>query len=300
MVWYFFGDDSWAARKSVDAVASEQQARIKFVDKSDLAEKSVVSLLSQGGGLFDKDLLVLRNVGGWAKSYQEELLEALKKYPDSLCVIWEREKVDRRSKVYKTYGKQGKEFVVPGRQQLMLWVKEEVRESGGEIEDKAAEVLVDRVGGDRWRLKSELMRLMLMSEVIKSGDVEDSVPVSAEAEVFEMLEALVDGRRGVAMKQMKTLLSGGESEFYILSMLAYQFRTLLAVRDGIDRGFTANDIASKGKMNPYAVQKSMGPAKKKPAIVWREDLRKILATDFLIKQGKAEARTALQMLMLSL
>lgn len=300
MLWYFFGEDSWAARQAVAAVAGERRARICWVDKSDLIDKSAAARLSQGRGLFDRDLLVMREVGSWLKEDQEDLLEALVKYPDSLCVIWERAKIDRRSRIYKTYAQQGREFRVPSNQQLKLWLMEEARGGGGEIEDGAAEVLVDRIGGDRWRLKSELERLKLMDKAVRIKDVKDSVEKDGEAEVFAMLEALTSGQMEKAIGQIKILLNEGRSEFYVFSMLAFQFRTLLLVRNGIDRGLGVDEIAGKSGMKSYPVQKSMASAKKKTVVGWREDLRKVLATDFLIKQGKADARTALMMLIVNL
>ena len=83
-------------------------------------------------------------------------------------------------------------------------------------------------------------------------------------------------------------------------MLAYQFRTLLAVKDGILAKQREFEIVRAAKLHPYVVQKSMPVARRWERNALLAALTRILATDFAIKQGKVEARTGLLLLVLGL
>jgi DNA polymerase III delta subunit len=99
---------------------------------------------------------------------------------------------------------------------------------------------------------------------------------------------------------VEALMARGESEFYVLSMLAYQFRALHAIRRGQEQGWGEEKIARAGGLKPYAVRKNFSHARQAPAAYWREMLARILATDFAIRRGRVDARTALLMLVLTL
>jgi len=86
------------------------------------------------------------------------------------------------------------------------------------------------------------------------------------------------------------------SEFYIMSMLAYQFRVLLIIRAGLDAGLNQQVIAREGKLHPFVVQKNSQVAGQASLDFWRDALTKIMATDVAIKQGRIDARTGLLML----
>jgi DNA polymerase III delta subunit len=126
------------------------------------------------------------------------------------------------------------------------------------------------------------------------------VPPAPEAEIFSTLQALVGGRRRQALKSIEVLLREGHSEFYILAMLLYQFRTLLIVRAGLDSGQRVHDIVREGKLKQFAVEKNLPYARRFSRSFLMAILTKVLATEFAIKQGKVDPTTGLMMLVLGL
>ncbi|HBE90451.1 MAG TPA: hypothetical protein DDW41_04555 [Candidatus Andersenbacteria bacterium] len=54
------------------------------------------------------------------------------------------------------------------------------------------------------------------------------------------------------------------------------------------------------KIKSYSVQKNWEVAKRRPAVVWRDALTRVLVTDWAIKQGRMDARTGVLMLVAGL
>jgi len=164
----------------------------------------------------------------------------------------------------------------------------------------AARTMVQRLGSDRWRLIGELEKLALTVINITVAEVTAVVPEPEQAEIFSVLDALARGEKGRAIEGIQVLLEEGNGEFYILAMLAYQLRTLFVVRSGIDQGLKQFEVVREAKIKSYSVQKNWEVAKRRPAVVWRDALTRVLATDWAIKQGRMDARTGVLMLVAGL
>lgn len=291
MIHYFYGEDSFAAREAIEALAKQQGAQLEWLTADTLTPQELTVRLSQGDrGLFGKTLVVVRDASRLPNAVQERLVAPAFAGQASSLVAWDEGQPDRRSLVYRTWKEQARDFATPTEVELIAWLQREAKQRGVTLEDAAGRALLTRLGHDRWRLLSELERLSLGHKKITVAVIEREVDVVAEAgEVFELLSALVHGQRHVAMRQLEGLLTAGESEFYILSMLAYQFRMLYLVSRGKTRG-----------LNPGAVRRSTSVARERPAAAWLENLTRVVATDFAIKQGKTDPRTGVTMLVLGL
>lgn len=287
---YFYGEDTLAAREAIGSLAKQEKAQIVWLDKEELADQSLGERLGQGGrGLFGKHLFVVRDGTKLPAAIQHDILQAAKAATTE-WVLWDREAPDKRSKLFKTLRRGSREFSRPERTELIRWSMAEAQKRGTLLNQAAASLLIERVGSDRWRILSEIERLSLMTDTISREEIEATVVAKEEAgEVFAMLDALVQGNRREVLRRSEELLQAGNSEFYVLSMLAYQFKILWMLASGAD-----------AEVHEYVRRKNMGLARKHPAGYWLEQLSRILATDFSIKQGKVDARTGLTMLLLSL
>jgi len=300
-IYYFYGEDTYAAREEIGQLADKEEARIRWLDKEDVVEQGAGQLLSQGGGgLFGREIVVVREPSAMAASTQDELVAALKVAPEGVYVLWDRAEPKKRGVVYKEFGRLARQFIVPSSGELVRGLVAWAKEDGVEMDVAAAHLLVERVGLSRWELMSELEKLMLRHKKITEELVRENTSETMQAEIFNVLDALVRGDRERAILGVKTILEEGNSEFYLLSMLAYQLRTLFVVRAAIDLGERQFDVVKEAKMKQYSVQKSWEAAKRRPAAFWREALTRVLATDFAIRQGKVEARTAVLMLVVGL
>ncbi len=298
MITYFYGEDTYGAWQAIIDLAREHAATLRSLDREDLEKQHLGIWLEQSsGGLFGKDLIVIRDPATFPKALQQAIAETLKKMPAALGVLWDREEVDRRAGLFKFLTPYAKEFAHLDQMALERWLAEEAKKRHVAIEPAAGRLLIERVGFDRWQLASELEKLSLQHHTITAEHVQRTVPEgSGQAQIFQMLDAMTRADAPSTMRQLDTLLTAGHSEFYILSMLAYQFKTLLAIRRGIDQGLATPAIAKEEGIHPYVVGKQLSLARSFARSQLLNNLTKVMATDFAIKQGKVDARTALLML----
>jgi len=300
-VLYFYGEDTYAAREAIGVLAEKEEVRVRWVDKEELTGQGAGQVVAQGGGgLFGKEMVVVRDPSELAKGAQEELARALQAAGSGLFVLWDRVEPKKNQVVCKEYARQGRRFAVPEVRDLCGWLVKLAKDRQVELDYRVAQLLVDRVGLSRWELAAELEKLALVKKEIGEREVSEAVPASAQAEVFAVLDALARGAKERVVAGINNLLAQGNGEFYILSMLAYQFKTLLVVRRGIDQGKKQFEIVRESGLKQYSVQKNWEAARRRPAEFWRAALTRVLATDYAIRQGKVDARTGVLMLVAGL
>lgn len=291
-VFYYWGDDTWAARQALDVLAQEAAARIRFIDRDDLERDHAV--LGAGASLFGRVLMVVRDAGTLPAALQRAVAAALSQ-PGVFCVLWDRGKLDRRGVLFRQFGRAAQEFAVPAERELAGWVLAEAQQRGVQITPHEARQLIEHTSGDRWRIGQELDRAAALGELAI-----EHYGADGGEDVFAVLAALVRGQRTAALHGVQALLAAGHGEFYLLSMLAYQFRTLLVVRSGLDAGLPPFGIVREGQVKSFAVQKNLPVARQREAAVWQEALTRVLATDTAIRGGRVEPRTGLLMLVAGL
>lgn len=289
MFRYFYGEDTFGARQEIDEIANREGARIEFLDREDLEALSLSERAAQGvSSLFGKNLLVVRDPSEMPKGIQGDVVKTTGS-PAGLGIVWDRRE-KRNIKLAKAAGRRARHFPALDSAVLVSWLEGEAVRLGVKFGSGAAQAMIQRLGRDRWRLGCEVARLSLRHDVITPSTIRREVPEAAvQHQIFAVLDALVGGRGGQAIQMVQDMLAAGENEFFIFSMLAHQFRSLYLVASGNTQG-----------LHPYVVEKNRRVAVSRPAAAWSEDLTRITAADFAVKQGKAEAPVALTMLMLAL
>lgn len=301
MVRYFYGQDSYAARQTIDELATSLKATIVFVDRSDIEQESLAARLDKGGsGLFGRQLLIVRDPSAFPASLQAGLVAVAESKGSLEIVLWDRVKPDTKSVFWKTYKKHGQEFATLPSHELRQWLVETAAAFGATLDVSAGEELVRRVGQDRFRLMSELEVLTLRFKKVGREEVIQAIADSKVPEmIFALTDALLAKNRERALLVLDGLIASGESEIGLLGFIASQVRTLLLVQAGVQAGLSANEIAQRYGLKPYPVQKNTPIARRYSRGELLDMYTRILATDFAMK-GRVEARTALIMLVMGM
>ena len=207
---YYYGADTYAAREAIGALAEKRV--IRWLDEPELQEKGLGDWLDSATGLFGDELVVVRDLSRMKKATQTAVCGVAKEYVGKADgVVWDRELPDKRSGVWKTFKPAAREFSGLGAGELTSWLQAVAKEQGAQLMLEAATVLIGRVGVDRWRLRSEVMRLGLQFGTIDVAAVEAETASSVQAEIFATLDALVAGKRGEATRNVEALLADGNS-----------------------------------------------------------------------------------------
>jgi DNA polymerase-3 subunit delta len=263
----------------------------------------------------DKKLIVLRNLfsakGGPASGWQEDFLEQIKKINDAkdIVVIYENDKVDERTKFFKTLKKETKcqEFDFLAGAQLNKWVSQEFEKYGSKIDSQAQDMLLNFVGSNLWQLENEIKKLAFFSAqggpasgwkktIITKEVVELLIKSKTENDIFKTIEALASRDKKQSLIYLQKHLENGDNELYILSMIAYQFRNLLIIKELAERQEPYGLIAKKSGLHPFVVQKTFYLCNKFSMEQLKKIYHKIFQIDSDIKVGKIDPELALELL----
>jgi len=127
-------------------------------------------------------------------------------------------------------------FALPDEKAMDAWVSAEVKRQGGAIESEAARELSQHVGNETSIASQEIAKLLMyvnFSRSITAKDVIELVSDEGSADVFVMLDAMVEGRAREAQSLMHRLLEEGPPEV-ILGAVSHRFRQLILVREALD------------------------------------------------------------------
>ena len=194
---------------------------------------------------------------------------------------------------------QEEELSAPTGEALARWVKSTAETKGASISPSAIRSITDLVGSDLWTLDQELEKLALFcsGREIHEAAVGEMVSQVREASIFAAVDAMIDGRPGVALRLLHQLKQDGREAPYIISMVERQLRLLALARDSMDRGLPQSELRGRlGTSSDFVVRKTAEQARRHPMpeIIWRYN--RLLETDLAIKRGKLEPDLALELL----
>src|SRR5262249_29280521 len=112
---------------------------------------------------------------------------------------------------------------------------------------------------DLRRADNELIKLVSYvdgARPINEEDVALLTPYVAEARVFDMVDALAEGRANAALHMLHRLLAEkDEDPFRVYGMIVRQFRLLLTAKEFLASGGYPNQMAESLGMNAYVAKK---------------------------------------------
>ena len=164
------------------------------------------------------------------------------------------------------------------------------------LDRATAQALIDRVGFDAYRLKNEFSKAA--GYVGPGGTVTvavlgETITPSPEYDAFEMLDALLDGKRKKGYAMLLNALDRGESPLSLAGFLEGRLKLILSAREHLDRGLDPRAAARQLPGSPYAAQIAVKNAQKRTTGALRQAVADFAAVDGNIKQGIYRDRDAL-------
>lgn len=272
----------------------------EFSDKVEVTE-----LISQLQTLpfFAARRLVVVDGSAFSRSrVPEQLLDFLPQLPESTCLLWLDESVDKRSALYKRFKEGGYvcELKRQDAQTLSRWGAQYLARAGKKIRGSTMELLVELCGTQMSYLASELEKLIAYTgerEVVEDGDVRAICSAQAESRVFEMITQLSLGHREAALRLYQDLLELREPPMRILFLLGRNYRQLLQARELLQEGRGRSELATALSLSPWAAGKLMEQARGYSPEALRARFRRCLEMDEAIKTGQLSDRMAVELLL---
>ena len=165
-----------------------------------------------------------------------DALVALKDRRDTVLVVL-AEKVDGRSRWVKAFGTGAVVRCDPPRKgaALAAFIAAEASRQGVALERAAIALLAERTGPQLLVLRQEIAKAALFAgpgEKVKAKHVAESTSDVAEEPIWDLTDAIGEGRCGDALALLGKMLRAGSAPPAILGAFVNHFRKLTSIRNG--------------------------------------------------------------------
>jgi DNA polymerase-3 subunit delta len=330
LIYVLFGDDDYTKDKQVAGLkaklgdATIVSMNLTQIDGDRLTMGALLESCDAMPFLAAKRLVVVRDfltrfeprkdAGGEAEAPRpkrdRELEDALKGYlpnlPESTHLVFVEGKFSDQNPFYAAINganKWVKPFKTPQGAELQEWIRQQVKEAGGQIAPQASTLLAAYVTDGLRHLSLEIDKLVSYTggkRPIEPADVENLVSEVLQSSIFQVVDAIAthSGKRAIGL--LHTLLDHGASEIYILAMITRQFRILLQVKEMGGAGATVQEVQSKLHLHPFVVEKGLNQARSFTMERLEAIYRRLVEVDTAIKRGRMEPELALDLLVVDL
>jgi DNA polymerase-3 subunit delta len=262
--------------------------------RSSVEKKQDESDDSDNGG-FD-----LNSNTGSHKDRQNALLELIAQVSDQTCLVFVEAKFDKRLKsMLKVVQENGIVAEMPYENPKILkqWVEAECKQRGLTITSGAADSLVDRCELSMRVIWSELEKLFLYTEYVKTNGIDEetidliSLP-DLRGNIFDLTDAISKGDTGRALVLLDTLIRQRQPLQLIQFMFARHFRQLICAAESRD----SNLLIKKLKVPPFVAGRLLQQARQFSLPVMERIYELSFESDMMVKTGRMNDRLVVETL----
>ncbi len=255
----------------------------------------------------DKRLLMIRNSSFFQKNGRKEegekLLDFIQDIPETTCMVFIEEKVEKTGKLYKAIAKMGQvvEFAPLKEKEMVAWLQKVCKAGGVILSNTMAYHLLQVTDNHMENLEQELQKLIAYkggTGEIEKQDIDTVCSVSLEAKVFDLVRAMGEKNAEKAVSVYRDLLTLKESPYMVLSLIARQFRMILTSALLSQEGDTQPEIAEKIGVRDFAVREYIKQSRNFTKEKLEKAIQDCLQTDIQIKSGNMAEDLAVELLLI--
>ena len=305
MIILLYGKDTYrSSQKLKEIIKKYRESGKTGIDFAifNLPDMDKIKSKIQSISMFDeKKLIVLKDIFENDDFLKEFFKYAskhkLKEKNNVIVVIYEKDDIKLKPEI-KNQVNMYQQFNPLSEFSLVRWIINEVRKRNGAISKFSAQKLAYILGNDLWRVSNEIDKLISYKngEVITEKDIDSLISRKIEADIFKTIDAIAGRDKKTAVRLIHNHLFRGEKEVYLLSMLTFQVRNLIKIKDLQEKGVPYYNLHKRTNLHPYVVKKLTGYSNKFDLNELRYIYKKILETEIEIKTGKINPRVALDLL----
>ncbi len=186
---------------------------------------------------------------------------------------------------------------------LSQWIQSRVTQQSGSISRQAVNILMELIGSDLYTMANEIDKLVSFTggRMIEEKDVRMVVSAAQEADVFIMVNAIMDWKSGLAEQILQKLLQNGVAPSQVLVLLARQIQVLIQLKELKSQKRPLAEIQGKlGIAYGFIWDKISRRAEKYTSERLKEIYQSLLETDLAIKTGRFDGDLALNLLVAEL
>ena len=259
------------ARLRAIAEAESGSGGVELLEGDAATPEAVALALRSMTFAMGRRFVIVDGVERWKESDVETtLVPALAGIaPDTTVAFFAREDARAKApaKLAAAVKKAGGEVVAERAlkpRELPRWVVAEGERLGVKLEGAAAKALVSQVGDRQQRLLRELEKLALEhgeGATIGVEEVEAAAALSAERQVWGLVDALVGRDRAHATRAFLELRAQGETLPRLVPLMARRIRDVLAIAERLEAGESPAQIKASLKTSSWAADRRIKEAR---------------------------------------
>jgi DNA polymerase-3 subunit delta len=209
-------------------------------------------------------MVLVRDLAAMVAEELSRLTDYLESPSPTTVLVALSSKVDKRMKIYAAASKKKWLHVLEAPRQVAPWIRAEAQARGVKIAGDAVGRLADAVGADLSRLALVLDQLALYAGdlPISVDDVDDLVADTRERTVFELTDAIGEGRLTDALAAVSALCDQRASGVGVVVMLARHVRQMALIHGGKAADLGKAELAAKVGAPPFVVERLTAQARR--------------------------------------
>ena len=312
-VLHYFGDDAFSRREAYDALRAAHDADGALTTNTIRLDGPRTSLAELTAAAMTVPFLAayrLVRVDGLCAPYNlpqnappgrrrrrpegwDELPQRLQDVPDTTLLVFLDDDLDRGNPMRALIADaaESKQFSPVKGRRLSEWVHRRAQEARLHLTGRAERALIDRVGVDMAALASEIEKLRLYAgdATVDEYVIHVLCPRNAEAEIWDLTDAVGQGRPGPALRALDTLRGEGRQTAPLLGALANQMRRILIAQEILAQGGDEGAVKERLKFrHPYPAQKLTEQARRFDPARARVALRRIRECDAAVQRFRRQ------------
>ena len=204
------GEDAFRSKQKLNDIIKEYRAKHKSglnlvrFQENNLEFDKIKQMIEMVSMFDEKKLIILENVFN-NKSFQDIFFEYVKKSKlknnqEVIVVIHHSGKI--AISIFKSKLNMLEKFDFLKGNDLVNWIKKQVKKNNAEIDSEAIRKLIAYVGNDLWQMNNEINKLISYESggIINGNDVDLLVNAKTDINIFGMLDALAQRDKRTAFQ----------------------------------------------------------------------------------------------------
>ncbi|MFH1643285.1 MAG: DNA polymerase III subunit delta [Patescibacteria group bacterium] len=309
MIIFLYGPETYLLSSKLREIVDRYKLihksglNLRFLEGNNFTFQDFRDEFQQTSMFKEKKLLILSDIFS-NPDFKEGFVKSIKNFieREDVIVITEREKILSTDKLFQKLKKLAtfQEFKNLERKPLEAWVNKEFLKYGFKIQPQALKLMIENIGSDLWYFYNEIQKIVNYKKsdeeaMVTVEDVELLMKFKASVDVFKTIECIAKKDKKRALRLIKNHIEKGDSPLYLLSMIAFQFKNLLIIREAIEKNKEYYSIAKEAGLHPFVVKKTYPLAQQFSFSELKKIYLKIFEIDLNIKVGNLDGEEALEL-----
>lgn len=304
--------DGDAAVETFDGKDSDFTMTSLFQSVSTLSffEPRKIVVIEDAGELINSDKNFLAQKPGL------KIFEDIVKVEDDICVIFTtfEKSIAKNTRIYKIIEEHGKIFELKkfwhdpnegATGEFRRWVESEAKKRKLNLTSSQISILVTRVGSDLRQISNELDKIALYFGDDRKSSIDDSVirqivPASRELVIFTLTDAIAQKNVRRALAYLNELLTSGEADSKIVTMIHRNITRLYKWQILISEGKSAFECSKELGLSNFQTRKLTSQVANFPISTLPDTLNALIRADEEIKSSTLPPNIILEKLIIRL